>query len=79
MGSLFLAIYQRLHPYLCGPDDRGRCGLGNDRSHRRPFLPFVAVDSFSTFLCHACINPCRQHPWSLVHRHGPLDYVRLSL
>ena len=34
---------------------------------------------FLTFICHACINPCGQHPWGAVHRLGPLVYVRLAV
>ena len=28
---------------------------------------------------HARIIPCRQHPWSNLHRHGSLVYVRLTV
>jgi hypothetical protein len=51
--------------------------------------PFVAVNldscrrrvSFLSFACllHARLNPFRQHPWSIVPRHGPLVYVRRCL
>ncbi len=73
--------------YLGGCHGRGlyqqHRELGNRPLPSPAFSPLpllsILILSFLTFICYARINPCAQHPWGVVHRHGPLVYVRLTV